>query len=132
MGPHNAEIVRVYTRETGAVIADVSFPSNAAFEAVIECRAGAAIHALGARYEIKIDVINFSAMALIVGSAIVAVGSLGDSYWPAQAQQFVFPIAAPGAINEDHIWKVFASLQIGVINPHTSLAESELFLITST
>jgi hypothetical protein len=131
MGPNDARLVRVFPRKTGAVIADMAFPSNVAFEATIECEAGTTIHSTGAIYEIKIDVIDFSSMASIVRSKTVAVGSLGDSDWPTQAQQFAFPIATPGAFNEGHIWKVFASLKIGVTNPHTSLAESELFLITS-
>jgi len=131
MGPNNAELVRVFTRQTRAVIADMTFPSNLPFEAIIDCEAGAAIHDAGAKYEIKINVIDFSAMRSIVKSAIVAAGSLGDAGWPGQAQQFVFPISAPGALNEGHICKIFASLKVGVANPYASLAESPLFLITS-
>ena len=131
MAPNDARLVRVFPRKTDAVIADVAFPSNAPFEAAVECEAGAAIHGIGASYEIKIDVIDFSAMTSVIGSAIVVAGSLGDSDWPSQVQQFVFLVAPPVAINEGHIWKAFASLKIGVTNPHTSLAESELFLITS-
>src|SRR5436305_10988214 len=103
MGPNNAELVRVFTRQTDALIADITFPSHLAFEAVIDCEAGGAIHYAGARYEIKIIMIDFSAMRSIVKSAIVAAGSLGDADWPKQAQQFVFPIPAPGASNEGHI-----------------------------
>jgi hypothetical protein len=131
VGPNNAELVRVFTREAGAIIADVFFPYNTAFEAIIECKAGTAIHALGARYEVRIDVIDFSAMASIVSSVIVADGFMEDVGWPNHAHQFVFPIAAPGAAKEGHIWKIFASLKVGVVNPYASLAESELFLITS-
>ncbi len=131
MGPNDARLVRVFPRKTGAFIADIAFPSNVAFEAIVECEAGTAIHGTGASYEIKIDVIDFSAMASIIRSAIVVAGSLGDSDWPTPTQQFVFTIAVPEATNEGHIWKAFASLKIGVTNPHTSLAESELFLITS-
>lgn len=131
MGPNSAELVRVFTRQTGAVIADITFPSDRAFEAIIDCEAGAAIHDTGARYEIKINVIDFSAMRSIIRSAVVAAGSLGDAGWPKQAHQFVFPIPAPGALNEGHICKVFASLKVGVANPYASLAESPLFLITS-
>lgn len=131
MGPNNAELVRVFTRQTGGVIADMTFPSNIAFEAIIDCEAGAAIHDTGARYEIKINVVDFSAMRSVAKSAIVATGSLGDIGWPNQAQQFVFPILAPGALNEGHICKIFASLKVGVANPYASLAESPLFLITS-
>jgi hypothetical protein len=131
MGPNNAELVRVFTRQTGAVIADITFPSNLAIEAIIDCEAGSAIHDTGARYEIKINVIDFSAMRSIVRSAIVAAGSLGDAGWPKQAQQFMFPLPAPGALNEGHICKIFASLKVGIANPYASLAESPLFLITS-
>ena len=34
MGPNNAELVRVFTRQTDALIADITFPSHLAFEAV--------------------------------------------------------------------------------------------------
>lgn len=131
MGPNDVELVRVFPRQTGALIANVTLPFNIAFEAAIDCASGAAIHASGAQYEIKIDVVDFSAMTSIVASATVASGFLGDAGWRAQAQQFVFPIAAPGAVNEGHIWKIFASLKVGVANPYASFAESDLFLITS-
>jgi hypothetical protein len=131
MGPNDTQLVRVFTRKTGAVVANMAFPFHLAFEAIIECEAGTAIHATGARYEIKIDIVDFSAMTSIVRFAMVAAGSLGDAYWPTQAQQFVFPLAAPGVLNEGHVWKIFTSLKIGITNPHTSLAESDLFLITT-
>jgi hypothetical protein len=131
MGPYNARLVRVFPRNTGAVITDIAFPSNATFEAIVECEAGRAIHDMGARYEIKIDVIDFSAMVTIVSSAILAFGFTGDENWPTLAQQFVFTIPEPGVANEGHIWKIFASLKVGVVNPCASLAESELFLINS-
>jgi len=131
VGPSTVELVRVFARETNAVIAEVTFPYDISFEAVIECRAGYAIHALGARYEIKIDIIDFSAMAPIVSSAIVAAGFMEDTGWSGYAQQFVFSIPEPGASNEGHIWKIFASLKVGVISPYVSLAESDLLLITS-
>jgi hypothetical protein len=131
VGPNDTLLVRVFPRKTGAVIANMAFPSNAAFEAVVECEAGSTIHGIGASYEIKIDVIDFSAMASVIRSGTVAAGHLGDAFWPNQAQQFVFQLAAPGTFKEGHIWKIFASLKIGVANPHTSLAEGEPFLITS-
>ncbi len=130
MGPNDVRLVRVFPRKTGAVIADMAFPSNAAFEAVIECVAGTTIHGTGAKYEIIIDVIDFSAMASVIRSGTVAAGHLGDAGWSIQAQQIVFQITAPGSFKEGHIWKIFASLKIGMANPHISLAESELFLIT--
>jgi hypothetical protein len=131
MGPNDARLARVFPRKVGATIADRAFPSDCTFEAVVECEAGRAIHNIGARFEITIDVVDLSAMASVIRSGIVATGHLGDAIWPAQVLQIVFPIAAPGTVNEGHVWKAIASLKIGVTNPHTSLAESELFLITS-
>ena len=131
MGPNDARLVRVFPRKVGAMIADLSFPSDCVFEIVIECKAEKAIYAIGAKYEIRIDVIDLSAMTSVVTSAIVATGHLGDAVWPAQAQQLVFPMAAPDTVNKGHVWKSIASLKIGITNPHTSIAESELFLITS-
>src|SRR5271157_2473415 len=129
MGPNDAQLVRVFTRKTDAVIANTAFPYHLAFEAILDCEAGTAIHATGAQYEIKIDIVDFSAMVSIVRFAMVAAGFLGDANWPTQAQQFVFLIMAPGVLNEGHVWKIFVSLKIGVTNPHTSLAESQLLLI---
>ncbi len=131
MGSNYVRLGRVFPRKAGAVIANLAFPSNAAFEAVVECEAGTAIHGTGAKYEIIIDVIDFSAMASVIRSGRVAAGHLSDENWPTQAMQFVFPIETPGTYREGHIWKIFASLKIGVTNPHTSIAESESFLITS-
>jgi hypothetical protein len=131
MSSNDARLVRVFPRKMGDMIADVAFPSDCVFEIVVECETGTAIYAVGAKYEIRVDVIDFSAMTSVVTSAIVAAGHLGDAGWPTQAQQIVFPIAAPGTVNAGHIWKAIASLKIGITNPHISLAESELFPITS-
>jgi hypothetical protein len=131
MGPNDAELVRVFTREVGGVIADVTFPFGIPFHAVIECEAGEAVHAAGASYEIKIDVLDFSAMASVITSAIAAGGSLGDQAWPNQAHQFVFTVPAAAPENEGHIWKILASLKVGRVNPDVSLAESPFLVITS-
>ncbi len=127
MSPNEVRLVRVFPRKAGANIADMAFPSNNAFEAVVECDAGKSIHCSGAKYEITIDVVDFSSVASVIRSGIVATGHLSDEKWPTQAMQFVFLIAAPGTYKEGHIWKIFASLKIGVTNPYSSLA----FLITS-
>jgi hypothetical protein len=131
MHSNDAQLVRVYPRRMGDTIADVAFPSDCALEIVVECKAETAVYAIGAKYEIRIDVIDFSAMTSVIAPVIVATGHLGDAGWPTQAQQIVFPIAAPGTASKGHVWKSIASLKIGITNPHTSLAESELFLITS-
>jgi hypothetical protein len=131
MGPNDVQLARVFPRKMGATIADVAFPSDRVLEIVVECKAEGAIYDLGAKYEMRIDVIDFSAMTSIVTAVIVATGHFGDEGWPTQAQQIVFPIAAPGTVNEGHIWKAIASLTIGITNPDTSIAESEQFLITS-
>lgn len=131
MRSDDAQLVRVYPRKMGATIADVAFPSDCALEIVVEGKAETALYAIGAKYEMRIDVIDFSAMTSIVTAVIVATGHLGDAGWLKQVQQIVFPISAPGTVNEGHVWKAIASLKIGITNPHTSLVESELFLITS-
>jgi hypothetical protein len=131
MRSNDSQLVRVYPRKMGATIADVTFPSDCALEIVVEGMAEAAIFAIGAKYEMRIDVIDFSAMTSVITAVLVATGHLGDAGWPKQAQQIVFPIAAPGIVNEGHVWKAIASLKIGITNPDISLVESEQFLITS-
>jgi hypothetical protein len=131
MRSDDAQVVRAYPRKIGATIGDVAFPSDCALEIVVEGKAEAAIYALGAKYEVRIAVIDFSAMTSIVTAVTVATGHLGDAGWPRQAQHIVFPVATPGTANEGHVWKALASLQIGITNPQTSVVESELFLITA-
>jgi len=131
VGPNDAELLRVFTRASGAVVGHVTFPYDRAFDAVIECEAGTALHASGAQYAVRIDVIDLSAMHSVVQSAAVAAGFLGDARWPKPAHQFVFGITAPGHACDGHIWRVFASLKVGVRSPDASFADSAIFMITS-
>jgi hypothetical protein len=131
MGPNKAELRRIFVRASGSVVEHATLPFDSAFDAVIECEAGTALHGSGARYAVRIDVIDLSAMRSVVESAIVASGSLGDAKWPSPAHQFVFGIAAPGPTSEGHIWKAFASLKVGVRRPDISFAESTIFVISS-
>lgn len=131
MGPNQAQLTRVFARKTGSLITETIFPRDASFEVVIECAVGASLHGSGARYEVKVDVVDFSVMAPVGESSIVAAGSLADAGWPTPGHQFVYALPEPGQQNEGHFWKAFASLKIGVATPDASVAESPLLVITS-
>ena len=138
MGPNDAELVRVYTRNPTAAggdpVADVTFPFKQNIEVVVDVEAGYAIFGLGAQYEVGVVVRDLSDGSFIPTTSNIktpdSIGSDGSA-WTTQATSFVFTIQAEslGAGKENHICEVLAYLRVGVINPDISFARSSLFMI---
>ena len=131
MAPYTAEVLRVFARAAAADVGCVTFPFDREFEVVIECVAGTALHATGARYRVTFDIVDLTAMRPIVQSALVAEGGLGESTWPTPTHAFVFPVRAPGSENDGHVWKGFGHLRVGVRDAASTFAETLALLVTS-
>jgi len=133
MGPNDAELIRVFTQGAGATIADVTFPTNAPFDIVVEVEAGTAIHGSGAQFKTNIVVRDLTANANIAAAPAGGVsGAMSSPAWPSPPQKFVYTVAAAAlAGKDDHLCQVISFLSVGVTNPDTSFAESPLFLLTS-
>jgi len=133
MGPNDAELVRVWTREVGGAIGDLTFPYNKPFEVVVDVEAGNAIFGGGTTYQTGVAVRDLSDGTIIaVTSPASVAGNMGDPNWPAPAQQFVFtvPAANLGAGKENHCCEALAFLRARNADVDVSFATSSMFIIT--
>lgn len=135
MGPNDAELVRVFTREVGAAIADVTFPVVDDFEVVVEVEAGSAIFGGGTQYETGI-VLRDKTAGSVIPTTPAGFGPEGmdgaGANWLNQANQFVYTVAATDlAGRENHICEVLAFLKVRVTDPDVSFATSPYFIITT-
>lgn len=132
MGPNDAELSRVFTREVGGTIADISLSLTNDFEIVVEAEAGSAIHGGGTAYLVDVVVRDITANNDIPTAPADYKGNMGDANWPNQARQFVFKVSSADlAGKENNICKVTAYLKAGVADPDVSFAESYPFIITA-
>ena len=134
MGPNDAELVRVWTREVGGTIGDETFPHNAAFEVVVEAEAGLAIFNSGAQFQTGLVVRDlYDNTFITVGPPNSFNGSLNSPAWATRAKQFVYtvPAASLGNARLNHVCEVVAHLVIGVATPDVSFAVSPMFIITA-
>jgi hypothetical protein len=136
MGPNDVELVRVWTREVGASVADVTFPHNADFQVVVDVEAGTTIFGGGTKYQTGIyvrDLSNFTAIpAAPVPPTVTTQDDMGAASWPNTRHQFVYKVAAAdlGAARENHCCEVLAFLRVRVSDPDVTFATSPTFIIT--
>jgi hypothetical protein len=130
MGPNDAEIIRVYTREKGGTIADVTLDSGSDAEIVVEVEAGSAVFGAGAQYSTGLVVKDLTNGNNIPFNPAPVSGTLSVAPWDAQADSFTYTItAADLAAHKDSLCQVYAYLLVGVKNFDASFVESPLFLI---
>ncbi|MEU4513623.1 hypothetical protein AB0G05_29340 [Nonomuraea wenchangensis] len=130
MGPNDAELVQVYTRNLGKTIADVTFDSSADFEVVVETEAGAALFTTGGAFTADIVVRDLTANDNIPYTPGPINDNLGKPPWPAQSNAFVFRVrSADLATRKGHLCEVYAYLLVGISNFDSSFARSRTFLI---
>jgi len=134
MGPNDAQLVRVFTREAGGAISDETAKSGSAFEIVVEAEAGYALHSTGGKYDFGIVVRNLTTSSSIHTDTLS--GLFGDANWPADklANQFVFtlPAAMVTAALAKNIFEVIAYLMVGGVgagSPDASFAKSAMFIV---
>ncbi|RMD93735.1 MAG: hypothetical protein D6814_15215, partial [Calditrichaeota bacterium] len=110
MNANDAQLVRVYPRQKGGIIFENTLESNAAFEVVIEAKAGTALFGTGGRYEFQIFVRDLTDDQTIVKKARVGPGKFGDTNWPDPVLVHTFEIPAQGAKKEGHVYEIIATL----------------------
>jgi hypothetical protein len=130
MGPNHAEIIRVYTREPGNTIEDLTLDSAANAEVVVEVEAGQTIFDTGARYKTGLVIKDLETGGSIPFSPAPVSGSLTDPPWDTQADSFTYTIQAGDlAGHAGNLCRVYAYLLVGVKDFDASFAESPVFLI---
>jgi len=129
MHANDVEVVRVYTRRPGSMVADQTFPAAQNFELVIECEVGATKFGDGGSYRIGFVVRDLSACAIVIPNTIIT-GTFGDATWPTMDLQYVHPLPAQGVAQQFHIYEAIAFVTAGNINPDVSFARSPMLIIT--
>src|SRR5689334_22892691 len=128
MGPNHAEIIRLYTREPGNTIEDLTLDSAANAEVVVEVEAGQTIFETGARYETGLVIKDLETGGSIPFSPVPVSGSLTDPPWDTQADSFTYTIQAGDlAGHAGNLCRVYAYLLVGVKDFDASFAEARSF-----
>lgn len=134
MGPDDAALVGIYTREVGGIVRDVTLPHDADFEIIVDVEAGSGVFGAGTQYETGVVVRDLTDNTTIpttpTGYGPEAMGPGGD--WDPQADQFVYQVSAAdlGAGKENHLCEVLAFLRTRVADPDVSFATSPMIIIT--
>jgi NAD dependent epimerase/dehydratase family enzyme len=130
MGPNDAEIVRVYTREKSGTVADVTLDSGSDAAVVVEVEAGSTVFGLGAQYSSGLVIKDLTNGTNIPFTPASVSGTLTAAPWSNQAQSFTYTItAADLAAHKGSICQIYAYLLVGVKDFDASFVESPLFLI---
>jgi hypothetical protein len=133
-GFNDTELVRVFTREPGDTIADLTLPVTTDGEVVLEAEAGTAIHSTGAQFNANIIVRDLTANDLIAATPAAGVsGQMNTAAWPALNQTFVFTLPQANLTGRaNHICQATAFVTVGIgPNQDVSFAESPIFMLTA-
>ena len=128
MGPNDIQLARVWTRNTGGTVSDVTFPSDTAFQVVVDAEAGATAATSGMPWEITICVRDLHDNSPIVLTDSLS-GTLGAAPWNNPELAAVFTIPAQPPARRGHVLEVLAQLSVRPVDPDVSFARSPLFCI---
>lgn len=130
MGPNDADIIRVYTKEAAGTVADTTLDSSKDANVVVEVEAGSAVFSAAAKYQTGLVVKDLVDGTLIPFSPPPVSGALSTAPWTTQDAEFVYTItAADLGPHKGHLCQVYAYLLIGVTDFDASFVESPMFLI---
>lgn len=135
MGPNDADIIRVYTREASGEIADNTLDPNVDAQVVVELESGSAVTFSGAQWQLGIvvkDLVNDGIIPFKLSPTTQVTGNLGTPNWPTQSEQFVYTLQAGDLVlHKGNLCQIYAYLLIGVnaANYDASFVESEPFLV---
>lgn len=126
---NDCELVRVFTRAGGSLIADQTIKSNQPFEVVMQAEAGQTLFNTGGPYRLNLVVRDLTDGTTV--NAATQAGTFGDANWIALGMEFAFPaIPAQGAGKQDHIYQAIVVATAGNVDPIVGFAESDLLVIT--
>lgn len=129
----NTDVVRVFTREHGHVVADNTLNVGTDAEVVVEVEASQPDYDLGAHYKTGLTIKDLDNGTDVVFAPAPHSGAIQTAPWTHQAETFTYAIAAADlAPHAGHVCQAHAYLQVGV-TPATlqvSFAQSPMFLVS--
>lgn len=133
MGPNEAEMVRVFTREVGALVRSEALPHDQSFEIVAEVATGATLLDGGPQYETGIVVRDLTGNTTIpTRPAGYGPEYMGGPDWDSQTAEFVYSVSDEDLVPSmaNHCFEAIAFLKVGAPYPVVSFAQSPLFMLT--
>ncbi|MCC6616926.1 MAG: hypothetical protein IT320_25870 [Anaerolineae bacterium] len=130
MGPNDVELVRIYPREAGTLVEDITLEIGSNFDVVVDGEVGDALFGTGGSFTIDVIIRDLSANSTVIHTANVS--SNFGAAWATVKEDFVFVVPA-AVINgrENHIMEALALLSAGGIGPQNppdvSFVRSRLF-----
>jgi hypothetical protein len=135
MGPNDADIIRVYTREATGEVADNTLDPTADAVVVIDLEAGGAVFGTGAQWQLGLvvkDLVTNSVIPFTTTPTTAVSGNLGTAPWTSQSETFVYTLPAGNlGPHKGNLCQIYAYLLIGInaANYDASFVVSEPFLV---
>jgi hypothetical protein len=126
---NGATVTDVKVTKTASDIEEETIASNAAFDVVVNAEAGSNVFNAGGAYKVQMVATDYT-NDFITANTQTINGNFGDANWPTQAPQLRFAVPAQGPGREDHVYRAFAVLQAGNVDPIVDFEEGEIFVIT--
>jgi len=134
MGPNDADIIRVYTREGNGTVADNTLDPNIDGKVVVDLEAGFAVFGSGAKWQLGVVVkdLEDGTIPIALTPTTAVSGNLNSAPWTSQSETFVYTIPKANlSTHKGHLCQVYAYLLIGTApgNYDASFVESDPFLV---
>jgi hypothetical protein len=141
VGPNDVELVRVFSKEKSADIADITFAIDDDFDLVVEAEAGEAIHSAGAQFRLFLvlrdvtlndNVLPVNPKAGTNTPPLETPANMTSSAWPSQPRKFEYTVrAAAVAGRANHVCQAIAFLTVGAAGKRdASFGKSPYFMLT--
>lgn len=133
MGPNDAQIVRVFSREPGGDVADATLNPKKDGEIVLEAEAGGTLHGQEGSYRVTLVVRDISdgSVVPVAGSGVVTgqFHKAGQG-WEKLTQKFTFTLSSNTlGQHAGHLMEAYGSVQYGATEPGATFAVSPTFMI---
>ncbi|MHC3468260.1 hypothetical protein ACYF6T_06075 [Streptomyces sp. 7R007] len=136
MGPNDAQIVRVFSREPNGDIADLTLDPKSNAEIVLEAEAGRTLHQNAGKYLVSLvvrDLSDGTAIPAQVAGAPqpgVVEGFFTDPNWKDYPARFTFVVTSADLKNHrGHLVQAYGSVLYGTGDPGATLSISQPFQI---
>ena len=122
------ELVRVYARNRGGLVAEEAIKDNVPYDVVMEAESGQGLFNQGGQYKLIMVLRDLTTSSTITQQ--VVQGTFGDANWPTPVVQHAFAEAPAGNGADDHVLQALGVLSAGRNDPIVDTEQSDAFIVT--